>query len=75
LKDDPTHHVVIPGDPLASAMYTRLVTDDTAEIMPPPTANLKLSKREIEIIKRWISQGAKYKKHWSFIAADETGSS
>jgi hypothetical protein len=69
LKDDPTHHVVIPGDPMASAMYTRLITEDTAEIMPPPSNKLPLSKAEIEIIRKWISQGAKYKKHWSFIAA------
>jgi hypothetical protein len=36
--------------------------------MPPPSSNLELTKTEIEIIKKWISQGAVYKKHWSFIA-------
>lgn len=68
LHDDPTHHVIVPGDPLASAMYARIISTDTAEVMPPPSSNLALTKTEIEIIKKWISQGAKYKKHWSFIA-------
>ena len=68
LKDDPAHHVLVPGDPLQSAMYTRMVSTDTSEVMPPPSSNLSLTKNEIEIIKKWISQGAKFKKHWSFLA-------
>jgi hypothetical protein len=67
LKDDPSHHVIVPGDPFASALYTRISSADTTELMPPPSSNLSLSKREIEIIKKWIAQGAKYKKHWAFI--------
>ena len=68
LKDDPSKHVIVPGDPMQSALYARLINPDTAEVMPPPSSNLSLTKNEIEIIKRWIAQGAKYKKHWSFIA-------
>ncbi len=67
LKDDPKHHILIPGDPLQSAMYARITTTDTAEVMPPPSSNLSLTKNEIEVIRKWIAQGAKYKKHWSFI--------
>ena len=69
LKEDPSQHVVVPGDPLNSTLYMRLITSDTAEVMPPPSAKLPpLSKTEIEILKKWIAQGAKYKPHWSFIA-------
>jgi hypothetical protein len=68
LKDNPGKHVIIPGDPLNSALYARLVSSDTSELMPPPSSNLALTKTEIEIIRKWIEQGAKYKKHWSFIA-------
>ena len=67
LKDDPSHHVIVPGDPMASALYTRISSSDTSEMMPPPSSNLTLSKREISIIKKWIQQGAVYKKHWAFI--------
>ena len=72
LKEDPTHHIIVPGDPLQSAMYTRIIDKDTAELMPPPTSNLSLTKTEIEIIKKWIEQGAKFKKHWSFLAPTKT---
>ena len=67
LKEDPSQHVVVPGDPFNSALYQRLISTDTAEVMPPPSSKLSLSKTEIEIIKKWIKQGAQYKKHWSFI--------
>ena len=67
LQDDPSHHVIVPGDPLSSALYLRISSKDTAEVMPPPSSNLMLTKNEILIIKKWIAQGAKYKKHWSFI--------
>ena len=67
LKEEPSKHVIVPGDPMQSVMYARLISKDTGEVMPPPTSNLVLTKTEIEIIKKWISQGAVYKKHWSFI--------
>lgn len=72
LKDDPKNHVLVKGDPLQSAMYTRITTKDTSEVMPPPSSNLSLTKNEIKIIKKWIAQGAKYKKHWSFITPAKT---
>ena len=68
LKEEPSKHVIVPGDPMQSALFARLINNDTAEVMPPPSSNLALTKTEIEIIKKWISQGAVYKKHWSFIA-------
>ncbi len=67
LKEDPSKHVIVPGDPLSSALYQRLVTTDTSEVMPPPSAKLFITKTEIEILKKWIEQGGRYKKHWSFI--------
>ncbi|MEM7783703.1 MAG: PSD1 and planctomycete cytochrome C domain-containing protein [Planctomycetota bacterium] len=35
--------------------------------MPPLEHSQGLSKSEIEIIRRWIDQGAEYAKHWSFV--------
>lgn len=67
LKDNKGKHAIIPGDPLSSVLYTRIITTDTAELMPPPSENLPLSKFEIQLIEKWIKQGAKYKKHWAFI--------
>lgn len=72
LKDDPSQHVIVPKDPLQSALYQRLISKDTSIVMPPPSSNLSLTSTEIEIIKKWIAQGAIYKKHWSFIPPQKT---
>lgn len=71
LKDDPSAHVIVPGDPAASEVYNRISSSDTAVLMPPPGSNLKLSQYEIDLIEKWIEQGAVYKKHWAFVAPQQ----
>ncbi len=68
LKDNPKAHVIVPGNSSESEVFRRISSKDTAELMPPVRSNLKLSETEIELIKKWIDQGAKYKKHWAFIS-------
>ena len=58
---------VIPGKPDQSEVMKRLLTHDPEEMMPPPESKLSVTNEEREIIRRWISQGAKYKKHWAFM--------
>ena len=60
LKDNPEAHVIVNGDPDESELYRRLISEDTAQVMPPPYANLKVSEHEKELIRKWIEQGAKY---------------
>ncbi len=61
------YFAIVPGKPQQSEAYRRLVSDDETERMPPPDSHLKLTAQQIEIIRRWIEQGANYEKHWSFI--------
>ncbi|OJV21816.1 MAG: hypothetical protein BGO21_24940 [Dyadobacter sp. 50-39] len=68
LKDNPKGHALVAGKPDQSAVYLRITTEDTTLRMPPPASNLKLSQREIDLIDKWIRQGAKYEKHWAFVA-------
>lgn len=67
LKDSPGLHAIVPGNPESSEVYLRISTADTSQVMPPVKSNLKLNESEIETLKKWISQGAKYKPHWAFI--------
>jgi hypothetical protein len=67
LKDDPDAHAIVPGFPDKSVVFLRISSADTSEVMPPVNSNLKLNEHEIELIGKWIAQGAKYKRHWSFI--------
>ena len=55
-----------PGDPSNSEVFRRVSTDDDFEIMPPEGEGVPLTKSEIDIIKRWIDEGAKYDLHWSY---------
>ncbi len=68
LKENPGAHALVPGKPELSQAFLRITTQDTSERMPPVGSNLKLSEREINLIEKWIKQGAKYEKHWAFVA-------
>lgn len=72
LKDNPQGHVIVPGDKRASEVFLRISTQDTSIQMPPPSSNLSLSEREIDLIEKWIEQGAVYKKHWAFVPPVKT---
>lgn len=62
----PEGWIVEPGDPEASMLIERVVSDDPDERMPPPEHGPALSDQELGILKRWIQQGAAWGKHWSF---------
>ncbi len=55
-----------PGDAQSSTIIHRALSTDEDEVMPPPETNKKLTPSQIETLKRWINEGAEYKKHWSF---------
>jgi hypothetical protein len=66
LKESPGMFALVAGKPEQSAVYHRIVSEDPGELMPPPESNLKLTPEEIELLKKWIEQGAKYEPHWAF---------
>ncbi|GGB85372.1 PSD1 and planctomycete cytochrome C domain-containing protein [Dyadobacter sediminis] len=68
LQENPGAHALVKGKPEFSQAYLRITTKDTALLMPPPASNLKLTQREIGLIEKWIRQGARYEKHWAFVA-------
>ena len=58
---------IVPGKPEQSEILKRLLSHDADEQMPPPESNRKVSAAQIELIRRWIAQGAPYEKHWAFV--------
>jgi hypothetical protein len=59
---------IVPRDPAASELFQRITSNSKAMRMPPAYAGKpKLSDHEIELIRQWIEQGAKWQKHWAFI--------
>ena len=53
-----------------SALIDRITTTDRDDLMPPPDSNIgkSLSPKEVETLKAWVRAGAKYEKHWAFVA-------
>ena len=54
-----------------SEMIRRIFHENKSIVMPPPESNLSLSEYEKNILKKWILQGAEWKKHWSFIKPEK----
>src|SRR4051812_15321674 len=59
---------IVPGKPGESALVQRIMSKDADEMMPPPDSGKVLSSAERALLRRWIDEGAKYEKHWAFVA-------
>ncbi len=67
LEDAAKQQAIVPGDPDASELVVRILSDDPDSVMPPPDANKELSQEERDLLIRWVSEGANWTQHWSFI--------
>ncbi len=56
-----------PGRPDESEFVHRIFSDDEYEIMPPPHAENPLDESQKDLLKRWITEGASYDRHWAFV--------
>ena len=57
---------ITPGKPEASTPLTRVLSQDTDEVMPPPKENKPLKPADVEKLRQWIKEGASYSGHWAF---------
>jgi hypothetical protein len=61
------YQVLVPGKSGDSRLYQRISAPDKANRMPPPYAERTLNDKQIELIRRWIDEGAKWEIHWAYI--------
>jgi hypothetical protein len=61
---------IVPGAVERSQLARRISTSDEAMRMPPVDSGHSLSPAEIDLLLEWIKQGAKWGKHWAFIAPE-----
>jgi hypothetical protein len=61
-------HAIVEGDPASSELIRRVTADKPALRMPPAYSGLKLTDAEIATLKEWIAQGARWQKHWAYLA-------
>ncbi|MFI5384714.1 MAG: DUF1553 domain-containing protein [Fimbriimonadales bacterium] len=60
---------IVPGWPEKSYLIAKISAKDAGMRMPPQDSGVKpLTPDQIEIIRQWIKQGARYEKHWAYVA-------
>ncbi len=59
--------VIVPGNASRSELHRRLVTSDADDLMPPPKSHRQLTPAQIDLVRRWIDEGANWSQHWAFI--------
>ncbi len=59
---------IVPGDPDSSSLVERITEEDDTLRMPPRKAGNRLTPAEVDVLTRWVQQGANYAEHWALIA-------
>lgn len=59
-------NAMVPGKPDQSTVVKRLLESDESLRMPPAKTGKRLSAKQIELIQKWIAEGAAYSTHWAF---------
>ncbi|MDA1233553.1 MAG: DUF1553 domain-containing protein [Acidobacteria bacterium] len=65
-SERPNGTPVVPGDAASSLIYQRITHQQTALRMPPASAHKELTPEQIDLLKRWIDEGAVWSSHWAF---------
>jgi hypothetical protein len=60
--------VIVKGDPEGSLLVQLIKSRDTDEVMPPSDSHNQLTAEEIDLLEKWVAQGAEYEEHWAFVA-------
>jgi hypothetical protein len=72
LAENSGKFAIVEGDVLLSELIDRITTQEEDIMMPPPDSHLKLTQIQKDILTKWIQQGARYERHWSFIPPQKT---
>ena len=60
--------VIEPGKSSESLLIEMITHPDPEERMPPPDSGHSLTAKQIELLRRWIDEGAKWDTHWAYTA-------
>jgi len=66
LGERPDGAAFVAGKVDASRAIERVTSNDPELRMPPPKSGPALSAEQIDILRRWVAQGAPWQTHWSF---------
>ena len=61
---------IVPGKLDESALIQRITSEDESERMPPAESHKTLSAQEIELLKKWVSEGATWQLNWAYLTPE-----
>lgn len=61
------YQIIVPGNAAASRLFQRITHQSEALRMPPKAAGERLTQQQIDLIRRWIDQGAEWRTHWAYL--------
>lgn len=61
---DSGEHAIVPGEIKKGVLLYRISSNDESERMPPE--GKPLADAEVDLIRRWIAEGAEWESHWAF---------
>lgn len=64
---DSGNYAIHVQEPIESEILRRIVSDNPDRLMPPPETGKLLKPEQIQLLRRWIEQGAEYQGHWAFL--------
>ena len=60
--------VIQPGNASKSLLIEMITHPDPNERMPPADSGHALTQKQIDLLRRWIDEGAKWDTHWAYTA-------
>jgi hypothetical protein len=66
-KLDSGERAIVPGDLAKSEAIRRILASDDNDRMPPKDSNRQVTAPQIELLKQWVREGARYEPHWAFV--------
>jgi len=60
--------LIVAGKPAESELFQRINSSDRKKRMPPTDSGKELTPDEIELIRRWIEEGAEWSSHWAYVS-------
>jgi hypothetical protein len=68
LRDVAIRKAIKPGKAAQSPLIERITSKVETEVMPPPRANKEgFTAEQIDLLRRWIDEGAKFDIHWAYV--------
>jgi len=70
-KLDSGDFAIVPGKPDQSRLVEVItLPTDHDDHMPPAKTGKQLTKAQVDLLRRWIVQGAKWTGHWAYVAPE-----